>query len=77
MGFEAKPLTLSPGDLIMKRICVTGSQQNGREYLHEALDFAAKGKAKTIAETYSERHQQSLRTCCRRQGAKSKEGIRP
>lgn len=53
MGFEAKPLTLSAGDLIMKGIRVIGSQQNGREFLYEALDFAAKGKVKTIAETYS------------------------
>jgi alcohol dehydrogenase len=53
MGFEAKPLPLSPGDLIMKRIRVIGLQQNGREYLYEALDYAAKGKVKTIAEIYS------------------------
>jgi alcohol dehydrogenase len=53
MGFEGKALALSPADLIMKRIRIIGSQQNGREYLHEALDFAAKGKVKTIAETYS------------------------
>ena len=29
-----------------------GSTQNGREYLYEALDFAAKGKVKVMAETY-------------------------
>ena len=37
MGFEPKPLPLSIGDLIMRRIRVLGSQQNGREYLYEAL----------------------------------------
>jgi dehydrogenase len=31
---------------------VIGSTQNGREYLYEALDYAAKGKVKVIAETY-------------------------
>ena len=29
-----------------------GSQQNGPEYLYEALDFVAQGKVKTIVETY-------------------------
>jgi len=51
-GFEAKPLPVSPGDLIVRRIKVVGSQQNGREYLYEALDYVAKGKVKVIAETY-------------------------
>jgi D-arabinose 1-dehydrogenase-like Zn-dependent alcohol dehydrogenase len=39
-------------DLIMKRIRVIGSQQNGPEYLYEALDFVPQGKVKTIVETY-------------------------
>src|SRR5215472_13708611 len=52
MGIEAKPLPISPGDLIMRRIRVLGSQQNGPEYLYEALDYAAKGKVKVMAETY-------------------------
>lgn len=52
MGFEAKPLPVSPGDLIMKRIRIIGSQQNHPEFLFEALDFAAKGKVKVIVETY-------------------------
>ncbi len=52
MGFESKPLPVSPGDLILRRIKLVGSQQNGREYLYEALDYAAKGKVKVIAETY-------------------------
>jgi alcohol dehydrogenase len=53
MGFEAKPLPVSPGDLIMRRIKIVGSQQNGREYLYEALDYAAKGRVKVVAETYA------------------------
>src|SRR5205814_9353299 len=50
MGFEAKPLPINPADLIMRRIRVIGSQQNGPAYLYEALDYAAKGKVKVIAE---------------------------
>jgi alcohol dehydrogenase len=52
MGFEPKPLAVSPADLIMKRIRIIGSQQNHPEFLFEALDFAAKGKVKVIVETY-------------------------
>jgi len=52
MGFEAKPLQLSPVDFITRRIRVLGSSQNHPEYLYEALDYAAKGRVKTIAETY-------------------------
>src|SRR5262249_61594939 len=52
MGFEAKPLPVSPADLIVRRIKIVGSQQNGREYLCEALDYVATGKVKVIAETY-------------------------
>ena len=36
----------------MRRIKIVGSQQNGREYLYEALDYAAKGKVKVVAEIY-------------------------
>jgi 2-desacetyl-2-hydroxyethyl bacteriochlorophyllide A dehydrogenase len=52
MGYEPKPLALSIGDLITRRIRVVGSQQNGREYLYEALDLAAKGKVEVLTETY-------------------------
>src|SRR6516225_5350835 len=52
MGAEAKPLPVSPPDLIMKRIKIIGSQQNGREYLHEALALAARGKVRVVTETY-------------------------
>src|SRR6202041_2782372 len=52
MGADAEPLTISLTDLILKRIRIIGSQQNGPEYLYEALDFVAKGKVKTIVETY-------------------------
>ena len=52
MGFEAKPLLVSPADLIMKRIRVIGSQQNGPEYLHEALELVAAGKVRVMVETY-------------------------
>jgi alcohol dehydrogenase len=52
MGFEAKPLKLDPGLFITRRIRVLGSQQNGPEYLHEALDLVARGKVKVMTETY-------------------------
>jgi alcohol dehydrogenase len=52
MGFEAKPLQVSPADLIVRRIRIIGSTQNGLEYLYEALDYAAKGKVKVVTETY-------------------------
>ena len=52
MGAEAKPLTVSPFELLMKRIKIIGSQQNGREYLHEALALAASGKVRVVTETY-------------------------
>ena len=52
MGFEPKPLPIPPADLIMRRIRIIGSQQNGPEYLYEALNLAAAGKVKVMAETY-------------------------
>jgi len=53
MGYDPKPLQVSLGDLIMRRLRILGSQQNDTEYLYEALDFAAKGRVKVIAETYA------------------------
>lgn len=53
MGADVEPLSISLIDLISKRIQIVGSQQNGPEYLYEALDYVAKGKVKTIVETYS------------------------
>ncbi|HET9378379.1 MAG TPA: hypothetical protein VFO40_25650 [Chthoniobacterales bacterium] len=44
---------MHPGDLIMRRIRILGSQQNGREYLCEALQIAASGKVKVMTEIYS------------------------
>jgi alcohol dehydrogenase len=52
MGADAEPLSVSLIDLISKRIRIIGSQQNGPEYLYEALDFVARGKVKTMVETY-------------------------
>jgi alcohol dehydrogenase len=52
MGADAEPISVSLIDLIAKRIQIIGSQQNGPEYLYEALDFVAQGKVKTIVETY-------------------------
>jgi alcohol dehydrogenase len=52
MGVDAEPISISLMDLVGKRIQVIGSQQNGPEYLYEALDFVAQGKVKTVVETY-------------------------
>src|SRR6266446_1899622 len=52
MGADAEPLSISIMDLLMRRIRIIGSQQNGPEYLYEALDFVAQGKVKTMIETY-------------------------
>jgi D-arabinose 1-dehydrogenase-like Zn-dependent alcohol dehydrogenase len=51
-GADAKPLSVSLMDLIGKRIRIIGTQQNGPEYLYEALDFVAQEKVKTIVERY-------------------------
>ena len=52
MGVDAEPISVSLIDLLTKRIRIMGSQQNGSEYLYEALDFVAQGKVKTMVETY-------------------------
>jgi alcohol dehydrogenase len=52
MGVDAQPLSVSLVDLLMKRLRIIGSSQNGPEYLYEALDFVAQGKVKTMVETY-------------------------
>lgn len=52
MGVDSKPIPFSFVDLILKRVKIVGSQQNGREYLYEALDFVAKGKVKVVTETF-------------------------
>ncbi len=36
----------------MKRIKILGSQQNHREYLYEALQMAASGKVRVMAEVF-------------------------
>jgi alcohol dehydrogenase len=51
MGVGPEPLTYNP-ELMFKRVSMIGSSQNGPEYLYEALDYAAKGKVKVVAETY-------------------------
>lgn len=52
MGVDGEPLSVSLMDLLVKRMRVIGSSQNGPEFLYEALDFVAKGKVKTFVETY-------------------------
>ena len=53
MGADAEPISVSLTDLLRKRIRIIGSQQNGPEYLYEALDFVAQGKVKAIVEMYA------------------------
>ncbi|MCE5319009.1 MAG: alcohol dehydrogenase catalytic domain-containing protein [Parachlamydia sp.] len=53
MGLDTRPIQFSFADLIPKRIKIIGSQQNGREYLFEALDIVAKGKVKVVTEIFS------------------------
>jgi alcohol dehydrogenase len=52
MGAEAEPLSVSLVELLFKRIKIIGSQQNGPEYLYEALEYVAQGKVRSIIETY-------------------------
>ena len=52
MGADAEPLSISLIELLSKRIQIIGSQQNGPEYLYEALDYVAQGKVKSIIEAY-------------------------
>ena len=52
MGADAEPLAVSLIELLFKRIKIIGSQQNGPEYLYEALDYVAQGKVKSMVETY-------------------------
>lgn len=52
MGFDPRPLPLSIGDLIFRRMRVMGSTQNLPEHLYEALSFVAAGKVKVMVETY-------------------------
>ena len=51
MGVSKEPLDFNMG-MVLKRVRILGSSQNGPEYLYEALDDAAKGKVKVVAKTY-------------------------
>jgi D-arabinose 1-dehydrogenase-like Zn-dependent alcohol dehydrogenase len=51
MGVGPEPLNYTP-ELMFKRVRMIGSSQNAPEYLYEALDIAAKGKVKVVAETF-------------------------
>jgi alcohol dehydrogenase len=56
MGADAEPIAVSLIDLISKRIRIIGSQQNGPEYLYQALDFVAQGKVKTMRRIHGRRY---------------------
>jgi D-arabinose 1-dehydrogenase-like Zn-dependent alcohol dehydrogenase len=57
MGLPDEPMEFSPEMIVETLIfnCgqIVGSQQNGKEYLYEALDYAAKGRVRAITEIYS------------------------
>ncbi len=52
MGVSEEPLVIT-SELIGNRWHILGSNQNGQEFLYEALDYVAKGKVKIISETFS------------------------
>ncbi len=51
MGASSESIPVT-SELIFKRVRILGSTQNGVEYLHEALDYAARGRVKVMAETF-------------------------
>jgi len=53
MVFSNDPLNISALSLFFNHHHMIGSQQNGVEYLYEALDYVAKGKVKVMTETFS------------------------
>lgn len=52
MGVSTEPLHLSD-QVLFQRHQINGSIPSNRAHLYEALDYAAKGKVKVLAETYS------------------------
>lgn len=51
MGVAHEPLSVPPS-IMWIRGSILGSQQNAPEHLYEALDYAARGKVKVMAETF-------------------------
>jgi D-arabinose 1-dehydrogenase-like Zn-dependent alcohol dehydrogenase len=51
MGASNEPFRFNMG-MMLSRVRILGSSQNGPEYLYEALDFVAKKKVKVVTETY-------------------------
>jgi len=51
MGVAHEPLTV-PTSIMWVRGRILGSSQNSPEHLYEALDYAARGKVRVMAETY-------------------------
>jgi alcohol dehydrogenase len=52
MGVSTEPLNIPALPLFLYRQYIIGSQQNGIEYLYEALDLVAKGKVKVMTERF-------------------------
>ena len=51
MGASNETLGFNMG-MMLGRVSLMGSSQNGPEYLYEALDYVAKGKVKVVEEIY-------------------------
>jgi D-arabinose 1-dehydrogenase-like Zn-dependent alcohol dehydrogenase len=51
MGVDQQPLQV-PATLLFVRGSILGSSQNDPSHLYDALDYAARGKVKVMAETY-------------------------
>jgi alcohol dehydrogenase len=52
MGVSTEPLDIPALPLFLYRQHIIGSQQNGIEYLYEALDLVAKGKVRVMTERF-------------------------
>lgn len=52
IGYSAHEKLEVPSDILFTRKQVVGTQQNGVEYLYEALDYAAKGKVRVMTEEH-------------------------
>jgi len=56
MGVSTEPLNIPALPLFLYRQHILGSQQNGIEYLYEALDLVAKGEVKVMTEIFPLEH---------------------
>ena len=54
IGISDEPFVIAnPYEVMGNRLQIIGSNQNGQEYLYEALNYVVRGKVKTMTETFS------------------------